>query len=469
VRLVLIAALGSALVAAAGAVGASFDQLNISNLRGSQAEVAIAADPANPDVLLAASNSIDLSSTALLANLMRTYSSSDGGATWTAGLGPAATPYGGLKRCNSGDPAPAIGADGRHYIAFLAARCVTLESILLGEEKEFDIARLEVATRPDATAPWQVSQVFPVRSARFDDKPALAIDNSPVSPHAGRLYVAWTRITPGRKHGLSLLIVVSHSDDHGATWTKPVVVPDARNAETTFAGLAVDSAGSLFVSWADTDHILYLDRSADGGNTFGTDVAIKLGFDASPCRQPGSFSVPAQAKRCLTPAPMVVVDSRPGFPERLYLTYSKPDRTGRAQDVAVRSYDQNLAPVVREHTVHPPDTGRDEFMPASAVDDQGRLWVCYYDTALDGSRKTVQYTCTASVDGAVTFAAPRAVATVPSNETNRPARPFQYGDYQGVVAAGGVVHPIWTDSRDLATAGEEIYTSTLTAANLQLP
>jgi hypothetical protein len=469
VRLVLIAALGSALVAAAGAVGASFDQVNISNLRGSQAEVAIAADPADPNVLLAASNSIDLSSAALLANLMRTYNSSDGGATWAVGLGPAATPYRGVKRCNAGDPAPAIDAGGRQYVAFLAARCVTLESILLGGGKEFDVARLEVAMRPDATAPWQVSQVFPVRSARFDDKPALTIDNSPLSPHAGRLYVSWTRITPGRKHGLSLLIVVSHSDDHGATWTKPVVVPDARNAETTFAGLAVDSAGTLFVSWANTDHVLYLDRSVDGGNTFGTDVAIELGFDASPCQQPGSFSVPAQAKRCLTPTPMVVVDSRPGVPERVYVTYSKPDRTGRAQDVAVRAYDQNLASAVTEHTVHVPDAGRDEFMPASAVDNQGRLWVCYYDTGLDRSRKTVQYTCTASADGAVTFASPRAVATVPSNETNRLARPFQYGDYQGVVAAGGVVHPIWTDSRDLATAGEEIYTSTLTAANLELP
>lgn len=468
--LVLIAALGSTLVVAAGALGASFDEVDVSNLRGSQAEVAIAADPTSPNVLLAASNSIDFRSTALLGNLMRTYSSADGGATWTVGLGPAATPYGGVKRCNTGDPAPAIDTGGRQYLAFLAARCVTLESILFGGPHEFDIARLEVATRPNAASPWEVSQVFPVRSARFDDKPAIAVDDGAASPHAGRVYVAWTRITPGRRRGaLSLLIVVSHSDDHGATWTKPVVVPDAHDGETTFAGLAVDGAGTLFVSWADTAHHVFVDRSVDGGDTFGADVVLNLGLNAAPCDQPGSFSVPAQAQRCLTPTPMVVVDSRPGSPERVYVTYSKSDRSGRAQDVVVRAYDQTLAPVAAEHTVHPPDVGRDQFMSAAAVDDQGRLWVCYYDTALDRTRKTARYTCTASADGGATFAPPHAVATVASNETKRPALPFQYGDYEGLVVAGGVAHPIWTDGRDLLTAGEEIYTSTLTAADLQLP
>ena len=468
--LVLLAALGSTLVAAAGAIGASFDQVNVSNLRGSQAEVAIAADPTNPDVLLAASNSIDSRSPTSLGNMMRTYSSADGGATWTVGLGPAATPYGGVKRCNSGDPAPAIDTAGRQYIAFLAGRCMTtLESILRGGH-EFDFARLEVATRANAASSWQVNQVFPVRSARFDDKPAIAVDNSPASPHTGRIYVAWTRITPGREHGgpVTELIVVSHSDDHGVTWTRPAVVPDARSNQTTFAGLAVDSAGTLFVSWADTDHHLFLDHSVDGGETFGADVVLDLGLYASPCF-PDSFSVPAQAQRCLTPTPMVVVDSRPGVPERVYVTYSKPDRSGRALDVAVRAYDQNLAPVGAEHAVHPSDTGRDEFMSASAVDDQGRLWVCYYDTGLDRTRKTAQYTCTASADGAVTFAAPRVVASVASNETKKPALSFQYGDYEGLAVAGGVAHPIWTDARDLTTAGEEIYTSTLTAADLQLP
>lgn len=468
----LIATLGVAFVAVAGAGGASFGEIDVSQLRGSQAEVAIVADPTHPNVLLAASNSIDYHSVSALGNLMRTYTSSDGGATWTSALGPAATPYGGRKRCNSGDPAPAVDAGGREYLAFLAAQCLTLDSIVTGGSQEFDIARLEVATRADAASPWQVNQVYPVRSARFDDKPAIAVDNSPASPHFGRLYVGWTRITPGpTKHSVPfLLIVVSHSDDHGLTWTKPVVVTDSHKDEGTFAGLAVDASGNLFVSWSDADRRMLLDRSTDGGDHFGTDVvAVRAAPPVLACDQPGSFRLPAQMKRCLTPTPMLTVDSRPGVPEHVYLTYSAPDPAGRAQDVLVSTFDQTLAPIGTPHPVHAADAGRDEFMSAAAVDEQGRLWVCYYDTGNDRTRKTTRYTCTASGDGGVTFAAPRAVASVASNESTLPAISFQYGDYEGLAVAGGVAHPMWTDARDLSTAGEEIYTSTLTAADLQLP
>jgi hypothetical protein len=470
-RLVLFVMLAVTLVAVAGAGGASFEEIDISHMRGSQAEVAIVADPAHPNVLLAASNSIDFHSLAALGNLMRVYTSTDSGATWASAPGPAATPYGAHKRCNSGDPAPVIDASGREYLAFLASQCITLDSILAGDADEFDIARLEVATRVDATSPWQVNQVYPVRSARFDDKPAIAVDTNPTSPHFGRLYVAWTRITPGAKHGSpSLLIAVSHSDDHGVTWTKPVIVADSHKIQTTFAGVAVDAAGTVFVSWSDVDRKLLLDRSTDGGDHFGTDVeAVPESLPVLFCGQPGSFQLPAQTKRCLTSTPMLTVDSRPGVPEHVYLTYSTSDESSNAQDVYVAVFDQNLAPIGPAHPVHPPDSRRDEFMSASALDDQGRLWVCYYDTGLDRTRKSTRYTCTASADGGTTFATPRAVASVASNETKSTALPFQYGDYEGLTVAGGVAHPIWTDGRDLASAGEEIYTSTLTPADLQLP
>jgi hypothetical protein len=38
---------------------------------------------------------------------------------------------------------------------------------------------------------------------------------------------------------------------------------------------------------------------------------------------------------------------------------------------------------------------------------------------------------------------------------------LQFGDYMGVAAAGGAVHPVWTDTRDLKRRREEIYTATL--------
>jgi len=52
-------------------------------------------------------------------------------------------------------------------------------------------------------------------------------------------------------------------------------------------------------------------------------------------------------------------------------------------------------------------------------------------------------------------------ATSYSNLTVRAATSFEYGDYAGLAVANGVAHPMWTDSRELATSGEEIYTTAL--------
>jgi hypothetical protein len=460
----------AAAVLAAGAAGASFDEVNVSHMAGSQAEVAVAVDPARPGVLFAASNTLDFKSFGALGNLMRTYSSADGGATWTGGAGPVPTPYGGKKRCNAGDPAPAIDTTGRQYLAFLASACISVES-LFDKSREFDIARLEVASRPDPASPWVVSQVYPVRSARFDDKPAIAVDRSPTSPHAGRVYVAWTRVKPGTRYGSeTLLVVVSHSDDSGATWSRPVVVPDNRDSEASFASLALDASGTVYVAWATAGRDVFVDRSVDGGEHFGGDVpaGIRATFPYGACGSSGSFSVPAQKKRCITPAPLVLVDPRPGA-ERVYLTYSAAEPSGRAQDVFIHAYDAALVPLAAAQRVHPVDANRDEFLPTSAVDEAGRIWVCFYDTGADTTRRTASYSCTASADGGVTWAAARPVASVASNETRKPAIDFQYGDYEGLAVAGGVAHPMWTDGRDLRARGEEIYTTTLTAADLQLP
>jgi hypothetical protein len=56
-------------------------------------------------------------------------------------------------------------------------------------------------------------------------------------------------------------------------------------------------------------------------------------------------------------------------------------------------------------------------------------------------------------------------ASVATDETQSGADPREFGDYEGLAVANGKAHPIWTDSRDLASRAEEIYTTTLTTAD----
>jgi hypothetical protein len=152
------------------------------------------------------------------------------------------------------------------------------------------------------------------------------------------------------------------------------------------------------------------------------------------------------------------------------VSYGDTGGRKREQDVFVAVYDTTLYRIARRERVHPADGAvrSDQFWPASAVDQSnGKVWVCFYDTRGDATRKRTFYSCTRSTDGGFTWAAPVHAASLASNETRRPANTGivrggrEYGDYEGLAVANGVAHPIWTDSRRMRTLREEVFTTTL--------
>jgi hypothetical protein len=312
--------------------------------------------------------------------------------------------------------------------------------------------------------------VFPSKSVRLDDKPSVAVAPS------GRVYVVWTKVTPApEKHSLAdapAPIVVSHSDDHGATWSRPVAVARARHG-VSFGQVAADAAGNLFVAWLDLAGRVMV---AEGdGTQFGpahvVDAAVGRRL-TDDCGQVIARGLPAQPMRCVTPSPTLAVDDRPGIPERVYVTYAVPGPDGLHEEVALAVFDAQLRPLLgapagAADVVAPTSAHDDRFLPASAIGPDGSVWVCFYDTGADATRRSASYSCTASADGGATWAPAIAVASVASNETQKKANAFEFGDYEGLaVGSDGVAHPIWTDSRDLAPLGEEIYTSRITAGDL---
>ena len=73
------------------------------------------------------------------------------------------------------------------------------------------------------------------------------------------------------------------------------------------------------------------------------------------------------------------------------------------------------------------------------------------------------FSCTYSHDGR-SWAPVRRVASAASNERAAGADYGEYGDYESIVGAGGIAHPIWSDSRDLRRRAEEIFTARIEAA-----
>ena len=112
------------------------------------------------------------------------------------------------------------------------------------------------------------------------------------------------------------------------------------------------------------------------------------------------------------------------------------------------------------------------WLVADAV--TGAVGLSWYDTRNDPNNVKTDVYATSSSDGGVTFAADTRVTTVESDESaaNPCAQAHdQYGDYEGIAALGGSIHPVWTDARfdctvDSATGstlGEEVFTATIAA------
>jgi hypothetical protein len=410
--------------------------VNVSRAPLPQSEVRAAVDPSNPAVLLAGSNSNG-------EGAMRVYGSTDGGATWTSD--PLPSPPAPGTRC-AADPAVAIDRHGRQYFLWIGADPCFPPS-----------ASLFFAARQSATAAWALAPapiVPQLTGGSFDDNPWLAVDTSPASPYADRLYVAWLRY--GRAGELGLMLV--HSDDHGATWSSPVRVNDTGRSDG-YPVIALAPDGDLYVAWHDFGHrLIKLDRSHDGGTTFGTDRSFRLRVrDEAGC--PNGVSIPAQPLRCVRSNPNLVVTGN-----RVLVSYGDSARNG-SQDVLVARYDRGLR---RPRTFARRVGARerrpsDQFWPAATLDPAtGLVWLCFYDTRGASRRMRAWFSCTYSHDGRE-WAPVRKVASAPSNERAPGADEGEYGDYESVVAAAGIAHPVWSDSRDLARRGEEIYTARVAA------
>jgi hypothetical protein len=443
----------AALVALVLVGGAAPPNVDVSRLPGPQTEPAIAVDPHNPQILLAGSNSIE-------EGIMRIYASSDGGGSWqTSTADPAPTD---LHSSCASDPAVAIDTRGRQYYSFdRAVPC------------EVDAPqRIFVMTRYGPDAHWSPPRlVAPLGRAHLDDKPAIAIDNSRVSRHAGRVYLVWTRV----QRNASFVVLISHSDDGGQSWSRPVKV-NRTGSELSYASVAVSRRGVVYVAWDDVGEFsLQLARSVDGGAHFGPQVRVAsfAGITIPHCGS--GIVIPALPRTCVNANPIVTVDASGGrYSGRVYISYAHTEfRGNQAAHIGVftsslkRLYADPETNEGRPVARSPRGVHAEQFWVESAVDQSsGVLWVCYYDTLGDPRRRRASYTCTASRTGGQSWVKPLRVAAVPSDAT-MPGANGGYGYYQGLAAGKGSAFPIWTDTRDLASAAEEVYTSRLTLASFR--
>jgi hypothetical protein len=256
------------------------------------------------------------------------------------------------------------------------------------------------------------------------------------------------------------VLVLVHSDDAGATWSRPVTLTTGRGRDVPqFLTLAIGRGGVLYAGWFTLSGRLFVTRSTDGGETFATpSMVFRLAARAA------GWDPPAQPNRGATSNPRLAVDSSGGtFDGRVYLSFA--DRHGRRTNAYVLTLAPDLTLLGTPRAVVPaPKRPADRFLPAVAVDrTTGDVWDCFYAT--DGSRALTRarWSCTVSQDGGSTWSPLVHAASAFSDvRKGHGGDRFNFGDYEGVAAMDGAAHPVWTDGR-IRSRKAEIWTATLRA------
>lgn len=261
----------------------------------------------------------------------------------------------------------------------------------------------------------------------FEDKPYIVADDS-AGPHAGNLYVGWTRWTIEDSQ-----IMLSRSTDDGKTWSAPIEIDkqrglprDDNGAAEGFSGV-VGHDGTLYAVWALNDHIVFT-YSKDGGLSFSTPQKIipvaPIMFHVDDVARANGF-------------PVIAMDPRHG---RLYVTWGDY-RNGEVDVFCSTSSDRGRTwtPAVRVNSdaVH---NGADHFFHWLAVDPtSGDAYVIYYDRRDDPGNRKAKVVLARSTDGGKTF-----TNYAWTQEPFDPGGVFM-GDYTGIAALGGRVYGVWPE------------------------
>jgi hypothetical protein len=440
-------------------VGSNVD---VSNECGPQSETFIALDPFQLNTLAAGSNEI-------FRLPMRGYFSTNGGASW-GGVDLPLPPAIGTNGFDFGsDSSLAFDTLGNTFYSYIVV------FFSAGHGASINGTEMAVAKSRDGGKTYPFVNFFSFSSGEdhFNDKPMVTTDKNTASPFRDNIYVAWDAASGGSSGGC---IRVATSRDHGASFT--VVRADDPGGPGRSIGAVpfVGPDGVVYTAWNDiAANTIAFARSSDGGTTWERPNIVSTktaGFDVG---------VPVESFRRALVYPACEADrSNRLHRGRLYCSWMDLTPAGTT-DIFLSFSDDQGSSWSKARTVADP-LHVDRFNHWLSVDPMtGDVTLSFYDTRNDttGFRYQTDVYFTRSSDGGSTFLSPNVrVTDVSSNEHDCngvfPRSGIDYGnqqgDYEGLVASGGVAHPIWTDSRrQLEPASgcsvpllmEEVFTATV--------
>jgi len=231
----------------------------------------ISEEQNSPNEVSIAVNRMKQSQIVAASNLINVYCSADSGKTWNeysqkTSLGPY------------GDPVIHCDDSGVFYHAHL--------SKTPGKERPDYMDRMIVQRSLDGGLSWSDGVGVGYNQGKMQDKEWLSSDRYNTSPYHGNLYMTWTEFDVyGSKDPKDRSrIRFSRSTDRGLSFSEAITISDTtgdcQDGDHTLEGAVSTTLGdgTILVVWAGHGNI-YLDKSTDGGQSFGKDLIIAKQYE----------------------------------------------------------------------------------------------------------------------------------------------------------------------------------------------
>jgi hypothetical protein len=267
---------------------------------------------------------------------------------------------------------------------------------------------------------------------RTQDKPWINTDDK------GNLHLTWTEFD---KYGSDSAhhyskIMFSMSSDAGDTWSKPIVISDemggCKDDDNTMEGAtsAVNSKGEIFVTWAGKGNI-YLDKSIDGGKSFGTDRII--------AEQKGGWVLDIPHLNRSNGMPFLQVDRSGGKNhDALYFAYTSK-KEDKNKVLLLKSIDNGIS--WKSMKGFSSELSGHQFFTNLSVDPKtGLLALGFYDAPEHLSFNYAHYHQSISRDGGISFKTKR----LTPHPFVLPHKGVFFGDYSDVDIIGSKHVAIFT-------------------------
>lgn len=392
--------------------------------------------------------------------------STDGGASWTAiQMMTPINPHTILPMDDSFDPTVTIDTVGNVFVGHISSDSFWYSGMYVHKSTDGG-----VTFQPPVTVALDLPPGPPPDPLfRFNDRCQITADISSTSPNTDNIYVAWIK-----DRGFSMPlpwsdIYFSFSTNNGVTFSTPVTINEIQHDMANMPVPAVASDGTVYVSWMDYNvwtggtGTIYLDKSTDGGVTWGPDKNIM------PVNLPPLTLTTGTGLTDVVSKGAPVLKVSPLNPNHVYIIFAAdPDGPGfdEADIFFIRSTDGGVSWSVPVR-VNDDATINDQHLPWMDVKPDGTIDIAWYDRRNDANDKLWDVYITRSIDGGNTFSTNVKINDQSFTSPTNPWGVPWMGEYMGLAVDSSHAYVVFTSS--VTDTFGDVYFDKIANANLPLP